>query len=273
MAEDAAEGGREIGAGGRRREGEDAPHFVEVWNDYDPSMRFVAIFPVGEKQGATASSVAYYIIEPGKHTGVHSDNAEEIAFVAEGEGEVFVIGAHPAARGRASSSSSRRARPRHLRPGRGSRCGCSRSSRPTEILSTFQQVDLSRSAAPCSARSRRRPVVHRARPRQPARGLPVHARRARDGGRREPGAELTMTERLLGMTEPRRGVRGAKPRSSPPSGRLERRPARSPARASPAAAPSSPEDPAGTGAGTASVGAGRMRASPRVWRNWQTRRV
>ena len=56
-------------------------------------MRFVSIFPVGEKEGALASSVAYYIIEPGKHTGLHSDNVEEIVFVAEGEGEVFSIGA------------------------------------------------------------------------------------------------------------------------------------------------------------------------------------
>ena len=73
--------------------GEEAPpYWVEIWNDYDPSMRFVSIFPVGEKEGAVASSVAYYIIEPGKHTGLHSDNVEEIVFVAEGEGEVFVIG-------------------------------------------------------------------------------------------------------------------------------------------------------------------------------------
>jgi quercetin dioxygenase-like cupin family protein len=68
------------------------PHWVEVWNEYDPSMRFVVIFPVGERQGATAGSAAYYIVEPGKHTGLHSDNVEEIAFVAEGEGEVFSIG-------------------------------------------------------------------------------------------------------------------------------------------------------------------------------------
>jgi quercetin dioxygenase-like cupin family protein len=73
-------------------EGEEPPYWVEVWNDYDPSMRFVSIFPVGEKEGAIASSVAYYIIEPGKHTGLHSDNVEEIVFVAEGEGEVFSIG-------------------------------------------------------------------------------------------------------------------------------------------------------------------------------------
>ena len=73
-------------------EGEEPPYWVEVWNDYDPSMRFVSIFPVGEKEGAVASSVAYYIIEPGKHTGLHSDNVEEIVFVAEGEGEAFSIG-------------------------------------------------------------------------------------------------------------------------------------------------------------------------------------
>jgi quercetin dioxygenase-like cupin family protein len=74
-------------------EGEEPPpYWVEVWNDYDPSMRFVSIFPVGEKEGAIASSVAYYIVEPGKHTGLHADNVEEVVFVAEGEGEVFVIG-------------------------------------------------------------------------------------------------------------------------------------------------------------------------------------
>jgi quercetin dioxygenase-like cupin family protein len=75
-----------------READEASPHFVELWNDYDPSLRFVALFPVGEEQGATLSSVAYYIIEPGRHTGVHSDNAEEVAFVAEGSGEAFVSG-------------------------------------------------------------------------------------------------------------------------------------------------------------------------------------
>jgi quercetin dioxygenase-like cupin family protein len=83
MAEDGSAGGEAD---------EEFPFYVEVWNDYDPSMRFAAIFPVGEDQGATASSVAYYIIEPGRHTGVHSDNAEEIIFVTEGEGELFAMG-------------------------------------------------------------------------------------------------------------------------------------------------------------------------------------
>jgi quercetin dioxygenase-like cupin family protein len=68
------------------------PHFVEIWNDYDPSQRFAVIFPVGERMGAKAGTVAYYIIEPGRHTGSHADNAEEIVFVTEGNGEVFSLG-------------------------------------------------------------------------------------------------------------------------------------------------------------------------------------
>ena len=70
----------------------EGPPAVELWQDYDPSMRFVAVFPVTEAQGAAASTVAYYIFEPGRHSGLHSDNAEEVIYVADGEGEVFVSG-------------------------------------------------------------------------------------------------------------------------------------------------------------------------------------
>jgi quercetin dioxygenase-like cupin family protein len=65
---------------------------VEVWQDYDPSMRFTAIFPVTEKQGAQSSTVAYYIFEPGRHSSLHSDNAEEVIYCADGNGEIFVSG-------------------------------------------------------------------------------------------------------------------------------------------------------------------------------------
>lgn len=68
------------------------PPAVEVWQDYDPSQRFIAVFPVTEAQGAAASTVAYYIFEPGRHSGLHADNAEEIMYVADGVGEVFVSG-------------------------------------------------------------------------------------------------------------------------------------------------------------------------------------
>jgi quercetin dioxygenase-like cupin family protein len=68
------------------------PPAIEVWQDYDPSQRFVAVFPVTSVQGAAGSTVAYYIFEPGRHSGLHADNAEEVMFVTDGEGEVFVSG-------------------------------------------------------------------------------------------------------------------------------------------------------------------------------------
>jgi quercetin dioxygenase-like cupin family protein len=84
MAEEELEGQDE-------QQAEGAPA-IEVWNDYDPSMRFVAVYPVRDEQGAAASSVVYYVIEPGRHTGLHGDNAEEIVYVFDGEGEAFVTG-------------------------------------------------------------------------------------------------------------------------------------------------------------------------------------
>ena len=70
----------------------DIPHFVEAWSTYDPSLRFTALFPLTSPKGATESCAAYYIIEPGRHSGLHSDNAEEIVFVTEGIGEVYIMG-------------------------------------------------------------------------------------------------------------------------------------------------------------------------------------
>src|SRR3954454_10626806 len=95
MATDAEAAGDDEGIPGdplAEESGEPTPFWVEVWNDYDPSMRFAAIFPLSLEETPPGSTAAYYIIEPGKHTGLHSDNAEEIVFVAEGFGEVFSVG-------------------------------------------------------------------------------------------------------------------------------------------------------------------------------------
>jgi quercetin dioxygenase-like cupin family protein len=70
----------------------EGPPAIEVWQDYDPSMRFIAVFPLTSDQGAVASTVAYYIFEPGRHSGLHADNAEEVIYCADGVGEVFVSG-------------------------------------------------------------------------------------------------------------------------------------------------------------------------------------
>jgi quercetin dioxygenase-like cupin family protein len=64
----------------------------EAWNDYDPSMRFITAFPVTAAHGTESSTVAYYEFEPGRHSGLHSDDAEETIYVADGEGEIFISG-------------------------------------------------------------------------------------------------------------------------------------------------------------------------------------
>ena len=71
---------------------QEGPPAVEVWQDYDPSQRFVAVFPVTEDKGAVASTAGYYIFEPGRHSGLHADSAEELIYCADGVGEVFVSG-------------------------------------------------------------------------------------------------------------------------------------------------------------------------------------
>jgi quercetin dioxygenase-like cupin family protein len=179
---------------------EDAPHFVEVWNDYDPSMRFVVIFPVGEKQGAEGSSVAYYIIEPGKHSGLHSDNAEEVIFVAEGEGEAFVTGS--TIRLEAGKFVVLPAGMEHDIYAQGAVALRLLSFFPTtEIISTFQQAiypvggNILSSTPP-------RPVVTELDPANLPEDFPFDlADLGMTAGEEEP-RELTTTERLLGMTAP-----------------------------------------------------------------------
>ena len=196
-------------------EGEEVPpYWVEVWNDYDPSMRFVSIFPVGEKEGALASSVAYYIIEPGKHTGLHADNAEEIVFVAEGEGEVFSIGGS-----------------KRLEPGKffvfpagidhdiyaqGSEAMRLLSFFPTtEVLSTFQQEIYPVGGNVLSSKPPA-PTLTELDPNNLPSDFPFSLEEL---GMAEAGSderELTRTERLIGMTEPGKPPENVEVRVSEP---------------------------------------------------------
>jgi len=182
-------------------EEEETPYYVEVWNDYDPSMRFVALFPVGEQQGAKASSAAYYIIEPGKHSGLHSDNVEEIVFVAEGEGEAFVIGGMQ--RLEAGKFAVFPAGIDHDLYAHGADALRLLSFFPTtEILSTFQQAiypmggNVLSSKPPVS----RGPVVTELDPDNLPEDFPFSLTDL--GMAEEAPQELTMTQRLIGMTEP-----------------------------------------------------------------------
>jgi len=192
---------------------EDTPHFVEVWNDYDPSQRFAAIFPLNEAHGATGGTVGYYIIEPGKHTGVHHDNAEEIAFVTEGEGEVFQIGVSK--RMEAGKFYVFPAGADHDIYAHGSVAMRLLSFFPvTEIVSTFQQAIYPVGTTELSSKPPR-PVVQELDPDN----LPFSPD---EMGLGEEGEGLSETQRLLGMTEP--GVRPEKTKVtiySPSEGKVE----------------------------------------------------
>jgi quercetin dioxygenase-like cupin family protein len=201
-------------AGGAEGE-EPQPYWVEVWNDYDPSMRFVSIFPVGEKEGAVASSVAYYIIEPGKHTGLHSDNVEEIAFVAEGEGEVFSIGGS-----------------KRLEPGKffvfpagidhdvyahGTVAMRLLSFFPaTEVLSTFQQ-EIYPVGGNVLSSNPPAPTLTELDPTNLPEDFPFSLEELglAEAGSEEP-RELTRTERLIGMSEPGKPPENVEVRVSEP---------------------------------------------------------
>jgi quercetin dioxygenase-like cupin family protein len=182
---------------------EPAPYWVEVWNEYDPSQRFVVIYPVGEKEGARASSVAYYIIEPGKHTGLHSDNAEEIVFIAEGEGEVFSIG--ETNRLQAGKFTIFPAGTDHDIYAVGTNELRLLSFFPTtEVVSTFQQVIFPMGGNVLSSKPPG-PTIEELDPNNLPADFPFSLEElgmAQAEPEPEGERELTMTERLIGMTEP-----------------------------------------------------------------------
>src|SRR5262245_12556267 len=55
-------------------------------------MRFITAYPLSAAQGTESGTIAYFQFEPGQHSGLHADDAEELIYVADGEGEVFVSG-------------------------------------------------------------------------------------------------------------------------------------------------------------------------------------
>jgi quercetin dioxygenase-like cupin family protein len=182
--------------------GEPAPYFVEVWNDYDPSMRFAVIFPLAEDAGAESSSVAYSIIEPGKHTGLHNDSAEEVVFVAEGAGEVFSVG--QSQRLEAGQFLVFTAGTDHDIYSQGDVALRLLSFFPApEVISTFQQVIYPMGGNELSSRPPKGPVITELDPNNLPEDFPFDLSELGlgEGGPGEP-RELTMTERLIGMTSP-----------------------------------------------------------------------
>ena len=61
---------------------------MEVWYEDDPTMRIRVNFPFYVGTGTKSTAVVYFEIEPGYRLGTHTDSAEEILLILEGEAEV-----------------------------------------------------------------------------------------------------------------------------------------------------------------------------------------
>jgi len=63
---------------------------LEVWSGTDEERRIRFDFPISSHTGAASSAVVYFELEPGEHTGLHTDSAEEIVLVLSGTAEAIV---------------------------------------------------------------------------------------------------------------------------------------------------------------------------------------
>ena len=61
---------------------------LEFWYENDPTMRLRGNVPFFLGTGTKSTAVVYFEIEPGNRLGTHTDSAEEILLVLEGEAEV-----------------------------------------------------------------------------------------------------------------------------------------------------------------------------------------
>jgi quercetin dioxygenase-like cupin family protein len=61
---------------------------TEYWSEADPTLRGRLDLAMHMGNGAASSAVIYFEHEPGQHHGRHTDSAEEVVLVLEGEAEV-----------------------------------------------------------------------------------------------------------------------------------------------------------------------------------------
>jgi quercetin dioxygenase-like cupin family protein len=63
---------------------------VDISSETDETRRIRVDFPISSTDGAASTSVVYFELEPGEHTGMHTDSAEEIVLVLSGTAEAIV---------------------------------------------------------------------------------------------------------------------------------------------------------------------------------------
>ena len=63
---------------------------AQVSSETDETRRIRFDFPISSVAGAASTAVVYFELEPGEHTGLHTDSAEEIVLVLSGRAEAIV---------------------------------------------------------------------------------------------------------------------------------------------------------------------------------------
>jgi quercetin dioxygenase-like cupin family protein len=63
---------------------------AEISSPTDETREVRAAFPIHWQSGATSMAMVYFELEPGMHLGTHTDSAEELLVVLEGEVEATV---------------------------------------------------------------------------------------------------------------------------------------------------------------------------------------
>ena len=68
----------------------DSLDFFERTSELDPTIRVRVAFPHSSAVGTASTATVYFELEPGAHLGRHTDSAEELLLVLEGQGEATV---------------------------------------------------------------------------------------------------------------------------------------------------------------------------------------
>ena len=63
---------------------------IDTWMDGDDRHRVHVEFPINTHTGSADSAVVYFEIEPGDKLSTHTDSAEEVLYVVQGEAEAHV---------------------------------------------------------------------------------------------------------------------------------------------------------------------------------------
>jgi quercetin dioxygenase-like cupin family protein len=63
---------------------------VDISSETDETRRMRVDFPISSLAGAASTAVVHFELEPGEHTGMHTDSAEEIVLILSGRAEAIV---------------------------------------------------------------------------------------------------------------------------------------------------------------------------------------